>query len=114
MNPIRPLNPAVKAEVVADLHGLTRDRITEHNGTAEVFTARLTDLEAWYSALGGTITRHYVDQRACISNERTRIVLWTLHTDTGHGRGVPVRVHALALDTDQIDADCANAVTPAA
>jgi hypothetical protein len=101
MQPIRPLNAAVQAETVADWNGLPHGRITEHHGAAHVFTASLTELEAWYIALGGRITRQPAGPG---------VVLWTLTTDTDHGHGALVGVHALALDTDQIDADCADAV----
>lgn len=101
MKPIRPLGPAVKAETVADWNGLPHGRITEHANEAHVFTASLTELEAWFIALGGRITRQDAGDRVC---------MWTLTTDTDHGHGTPVRVHALALDTDQIDPDCADAV----
>jgi hypothetical protein len=101
MTGIRPLNAATKAETTADWNGLPHGRNTDHDGTAHVFTADLTDLEAWYLALGGRITRKPAGDG---------VALWVLHTTTDHGHGIPVRVHALALDTDQIDADCADAV----
>jgi len=100
----RHLNsPAVQAETVADWNGLPHGRITDHNQIAQVFTTGLPDLELWFLALGGHIT---------CQPAGARVVLWTLHTDTDHGHGAPVQVHALALDTDQIDADCADAVRP--
>lgn len=102
MQPIRPLGPAVKAEVTADLNGLPHGRITEHQGAAHVFTAGLADLENWFMFLGGRITHQPAG---------TGVVLWTLHTQVGEVYAAQVRVHALALDTDQIDADCADAVT---
>lgn len=103
MNPIRTLGPAVKAEVAADLHGLPRGRVTEQGTDAHVFTSGLDDLTAWFMALGGRITCEPapMDSGVC---------LWTLHTHTDHGHGVPVRVHALAMDTDHPDADIADAV----
>ncbi|MFB7738267.1 hypothetical protein ACFC08_28540 [Streptomyces sp. NPDC056112] len=101
MNPIRPLGPAVKAETAADWNGLPHARITEQGNEARVFTNGLDDLTAWFLALGGRITCHDAGPGTC---------LWTLHTNTDHGRGAPVRVHALALDTDQLDADIADAV----
>lgn len=101
MQPIRPLGPALKAEAAADTNGLPHGRITEHGTEAHVFTADLDDLVAWFMALGGRITCQDAGPGVC---------LWTLHTNTDHGHGAPVRVHALALDTDQIDADCAHAV----
>jgi len=105
MSPIRPLNAAVKAEVTADYNGLPHGRISEQQGVAHVFTAGLPDLEAWFLALGGRITHQPAGNA---------VTLWTLHTDTDHGNGVPVHVHALAMGTDQIDADCTDAITLAA
>lgn len=100
----RNLNsPAVQAEVTAEYNGLPHGRITDHNGEAHVFTAGLADLESWFMALGGDIDRQPAGDR---------VVLWTLHTDTDHGHGAPVRVLALALDTDFIDEDCADAIRP--
>jgi hypothetical protein len=110
MHATRLLNAAGKAQVAADRNALMHDRITEHCGVAQVFTARLTDLESWYIALGGRITRQFVTKAGGVTPEPTGLVLWTLHTDTDHGNGAPVAVHALALDTDQIDADLADAV----
>jgi hypothetical protein len=110
MHGIQTLTAAAKAQVAADLNALMYDRITEHRGTAQVFTARLTDLEAWYIALGGRITRQFVTKAGGVTPEPTGLVLWTLTTDTDHGHGAPVQVHALALDTDQIDADLAHVV----
>jgi hypothetical protein len=104
MHATRRLGPAVKAEVTADLNGLPHTRITEHGDEARVFTSGLDDLTAWYLALGGRITCQPAsdDSGTCI---------WTLHTVTDHhDGGVPVRVHALALDTDPIDADVTDAV----
>src|SRR5689334_9445774 len=103
MNPIRPLGPAIKAEVAADLPGLPRARVTAHGTEARVFTSALDDLVAWFMALGRRITLAPAPQDS-------GVCLWTRHTDTDHGHGVPVRVHALALDTDLIDADIADAV----
>lgn len=101
MKPTRRLDAAVKAETVAEWNGLPHGRITQHQGAAQVFTAGLTELESWFTALGGRITRQPAGDR---------LALWTLHTLTDRTSGAPVRVHALALDTDQIDADCADAV----
>jgi hypothetical protein len=101
MQSIRPLNAAVKAEVTADYNGLPHARITDQNGTAHVFTTGLNDLEQWFMALSGRITHQPAG---------TGVTLWTLTADTDHGNGVPVLVHALAPITDQIDADCADAV----
>lgn len=101
MKPIRPLGPAIKTEVAADHNGLPHNRITEQGTEAHVFTTGLDDLIAWFMALGGRIT---------CEPATTGVCLWTLHTDTDHGNGATVRVHALALDTDQIDADIADAV----
>jgi hypothetical protein len=98
---MRTLNAANKAQVAADYNALPHDRITEHKGTAEVFTAKLAHLVAWYIALGGRITRQPVEEG---------VTFWALHTDTDHGNGAPVRVYALSLDSDQIDADIADAV----
>lgn len=103
MNATRRLGPAVKAEVTADYNALKYTRITEHQGTALVFTTGLHDLEAWFLALGGRITHQPAGPG---------ITLWALHTNTDHGNGAPVTVHALALDTDQIDPGIADAVTP--
>lgn len=103
MNPIRPLGPAIKAETAADRCGLPHARITEQGTEAHVFTAGLNDLVAWYHALGGRLTCQPAPQDS-------GVCLWTLHTDTDHGHGTPLHVHALALDTDQLDPDCANAV----
>jgi hypothetical protein len=101
MNPIRPLGPAVKAEVAAEYNGLPHGRITEHDGAAYVFTDRLTDLELWFLALGGQISHQPAGEG---------VTLWSLNTLTERTHGAPVRVRALALDTDQIDPDCADAV----
>ena len=103
MTPIRPLNAAVKAEVAADYKALMHTRIAQHNGQAYVFTTNLPELEAWWLALGGRITHQTAGDG---------IVLWTLTTDTDHGHGAPVRVHALALDTDHIDAALTDAIRP--
>ncbi|MBP5918715.1 hypothetical protein F3K34_43815 [Streptomyces sp. LBUM 1486] len=103
MNATRRLNAAVKTEVTADYNGLPHDRISEQDGTAHVFTAGLPELEAWYIALGGRLTRQPAPTGSGVT-------LWTLHTTTSPRDGTPVRVHALALDTDQIDADIAHAV----
>jgi hypothetical protein len=101
MKPIRPLGPAVKAETTADWNGLPHGRITEHANEAHVFTAGLDELTDWYLALGGRIT---------CQDAGPGVSLWTLHTDTDHGHGTTIRVHALAPDTDHIDPDCAHAV----
>ncbi|MET8585687.1 hypothetical protein ABZX39_33190 [Streptomyces collinus] len=101
MQHIRPLGPAVKAEVTADLNGLPHGRITEQGTEAHAFVTGLDELVDWYMALGGRITHQPAG---------TGVTKWTLHTDTDHGTGTTVRVHALALDTDQIDPDCADAV----
>jgi hypothetical protein len=103
MNPIRPLGPAVKAEVTADLNGLPHTRITEQDGAAHVFTNGLADLELWFLALGGSITCHPAGPG---------VVLWTLTTDTDHGHGALIGVHAPATSTEQIDASLTNAVRP--
>lgn len=103
MAPTRPLNAAVKAEVTADLNGLPHGRITQHDDQAHVFTIGLAELELWFIALGGHITRQPAGEG---------VVLWTLTTDTDHGHGAPVRVYAPALDTDQIDPSIADAIRP--
>ena len=105
MSPTRPLNAAVKAEVTADSNGLPHGRITDRDGTAHVFTTSLRELELWVMALGG----HYTSEPA---PSGSGVVLWTLTTDTDHGHGSPIRVYAMALDTDQLDPDCADAATP--
>src|SRR5438067_8192352 len=69
MNPIRPLGPAVKAEVAAEYNGLPHGRITDRGGEAQVFTASLAELELWFLALGGRITRQTAGSTAA---------LWTL------------------------------------
>jgi hypothetical protein len=103
MQRIRPLGPADKAEVAADLNGLPHALITELDGAAHVFTAGLAELEqwaSWFMPLGARITHHPTGPG---------VVLWTLHATLGDVYPTPVRVHALALDTEQIDADIANA-----
>ena len=95
------LTPAIRAETTADRCGLPHARITTQGTEARVFTAGLDELIAWWHALGGRITCKPAGDRVC---------LWTLHTDTDHGHGTTIRVHALALDTDRIDPDCADAV----
>lgn len=103
MAPTRRMNAAVKAEVTADLNGLPSGRITEHDSAAHVFTSGLDDLTAWFMFLGGHITRQAAGPG---------VVLWTLHTQIGDVYATPVLVHALALDIDQLDADCADAIRP--
>jgi hypothetical protein len=103
MAPTRPLNAAVKAEVAADYNGLPHARITAQGAEASVFTAGLPELELWFLALGGHITHQ---------SAGPGVVAWTLHTDTDRGHGAPVRVHALALDTDQLDPALADAIRP--
>jgi len=102
MSATRPYNAALKAEVCADLNDLPHGRITQHQDAAHVFTAGLADLEAWFTFLGGRITHQPAG---------AGVVLWTLHTQVGEVYAAQARVHALALHTDQIDADCADAVT---
>lgn len=102
MQPTRPLNAAVKAEVAANYNALMYTRIEQHQGEAHVFTTGLADLEAWWLALGGHITCQPAGDH---------VVRWSITTDTDHGHGAPLRIHALALDTDQIDAALAHAVT---
>ena len=103
MTPTRPLNAAVKAEVAAAFNGLSYIRISQHAGAAHVFTANLPDLEAWWFALGGYITPEPAGAHA---------VMFTLTTDTDHGKGAPVIVLAPGLHTDQIDPAIAHAVRP--
>jgi hypothetical protein len=101
MQPIRPLGPAVKAEVTADLNGLPHGRITQYQDVAHVFTVGLPELELWFMALGGPITRQPAGQG---------VVHYTLRTLTERTRGARIAVHASALVTDQIDPACADAV----
>lgn len=103
MNQTRRMGPAIQAEVTADYQGLPPGRIAEHQGAAYVFVDRLTDLEAWYLALGGEITHQPAGDS---------VTLWALNTLTERTHGAPLRVRALALDTDQIDADLTDAVSP--
>lgn len=105
MKPIRPLGPATRAEATADRCGLPHARITSQGTEAHVFTTDLDDLTAWWLALGGRLT-------AEPAPAGSGVVLWTLHTrtDPEDAASTVVRVHALALDTDQLDPDCANAV----
>ncbi|MCI3279171.1 hypothetical protein [Streptomyces cylindrosporus] len=98
-------SPAVQAEVTAEYNGLPHARITDRDGHADVFTNGLPDLELWFMALGG----HFTSQPA---PDGSGVVMWTLTTDTDHGHGTPIRAWALALDTDQLDADCADAIRP--
>jgi hypothetical protein len=102
MAPTRPLGPAVKAEVTADLNGLPCTRISEERGTAYVFTRNLPDLELWFMALGGHIKPE--------NGPTPGTTVWTLTTNTDHGHGVPVLVQTLGMATDQIDPACAAAV----
>jgi len=99
------LSPAIQAETTADLNALPHGRITTQGTEAHVFTAGLDDLTAWWHALGGRITCQDAphDSGVC---------MWTLHTrtDPDNPTSTTVRVHALALTTDQLDADCAPAV----
>lgn len=98
------LTLAEKAEVAATLNGLPHARITDHDGAAHVFTASLTELEQWarwLKPLGACITRQ---------DAGPGVALWTVTATLGDIRPLPVRVHALALDTDLIDADLTPAV----
>ena len=102
----RNLNtPAVQAEVTAEYNGLPHGRITDHNGEAHVFTTGLDELELWFLALGGHFTPHPAP-------DGSGVVMWTLTTDTDHGHGAPIRVWAMALETDQLDPNCAAAIRP--
>ncbi|MGA5670006.1 hypothetical protein ACPCTG_31565 [Streptomyces pseudogriseolus] len=104
------MNPAIKAQVAADLNNLPHARITTQGTEARVFTASLEDLTAWWYALGGRITCQDAPTGS-------GVCMWTLHTRTDPENPVSarIRVYALALDTDQPDADCLPAVArPAA
>ncbi|QBJ94487.1 hypothetical protein D0Z67_29405 (plasmid) [Streptomyces seoulensis] len=99
---LRPLTPAQQAEVFAEWNDLPHARITSHHDAAHIFTASLTELEAWYLAAGGTITHQPAGDG---------VTKWTLTTTVNHGTGTPLYVHALALDTDLIDDYCRPAIT---
>ena len=101
MHATRPLGPAVKAEVTAELNGLPHGRIDEQDGVAHVFTASLDDLTRWFMALGGRITPQPADQG---------VIHYTLHALTERTHGARIAVHASALVTDQLDPDLADAV----
>jgi hypothetical protein len=101
MSATRPLDAAVKAEVTADLNGLPHGRITQYHDVAHVFTVGLAELELWFMALGGPITRQPDGQG---------VVHYTLRTFTERTHGARIAVHASALVTDQIDPGCADAV----
>ncbi len=98
------LTPAIRAETTADRCGLPHARITEHANEAHVFTAGLDELTDWWHALGGRITCQPAPQDS-------GVCMWTLHTrtDPDNHLSTRIRVHALALDTDQLHPDCANA-----
>lgn len=97
---MRTLTPAIQAETAADLNALPHARITSQGSEARVFTASLDDLTAWWYALGGQLTTQ-------AAPAGSGIAMWTLHTHTDptNPASTVVRVHALALDTDQPDAD---------
>lgn len=101
MQTTRPLSPAHQAEVTADRCNLPHARITTQGTEAHVFTAGLDELTAWWMALGGRITCQDAPQDS-------GVCMWTLHTRTDPENPVSprIRVHALAPDTDQLDADC--------
>ncbi|NUS82736.1 MAG: hypothetical protein HOY75_08280 [Streptomyces sp.] len=102
------LTIADKAELAADLNDLPHDRITGHDGTAQVFTAGLGELEQWarwFLPLGCHITQQPAG---------TGVVLWTLLAQLGENSPVPIQVSALSLDTEQIDEDLAHLVAPTA
>ncbi|MFE1949967.1 hypothetical protein ACFW9D_05795 [Streptomyces sp. NPDC059524] len=82
------LTAAERAEAAADRNALMFTRITETAGQAHVFTTSLAELTAWRTALGGHTTRLPAGPGVC---------MWTLHTDTNHGNGTPIFVHAPAL-----------------
>jgi len=82
------LTTAQRAEAAADLNALPFTRITETAGQAHVFTTSLDQLTAWWTALGGHATCLPAGPGVC---------MWTLHTDTSHGNGAPIFVHAPAL-----------------
>ncbi|MFD8899865.1 hypothetical protein [Streptomyces ardesiacus] len=94
------MNPATCAQVAADLNALPHARITSQGNEARVFTASLDDLTAWWYALGGQLTTQ-------AAPAGSGVCMWTLHTrtDPANPASTVVRVHALALDTDQPDAD---------
>lgn len=102
---MRTLTPAIQAETTADLNNLPHARITSQGTEARIFTASLEDLTAWWYALGGRITSQDAPHNF-------GVVMWTLHTrlDPDNPASPTARVHALALDTDQLDADLAPAV----
>lgn len=104
MHTTRPLGPAIKAQVTADYNGLPNQRITEQDDRAHVFTADLNELAAWHMALGGHIDRQPAPAGS-------GVVLYTLHTTTDPRDGIPVDVHTLALDTEDLDDDLARALT---
>lgn len=100
------LTIADQAELAADLNDLPHERITGHDGTAQVFTAGLGELEQWarwFLTLGCRITQQPAG---------TGVVLWTLRAQLGETNPVPIQVSALALDTEQIDGDLAHVVAP--
>lgn len=106
MQPTRRLTLADQAEVAADLNGLPHGRITGHDGTAHVFTADLPELEQWaqwFMPIGCGITQQPAGPG---------VVLWTLYAALGDVYTVPIRVYALALDTERIDDDLAHAIQP--
>ncbi|GAX57237.1 hypothetical protein [Streptomyces olivochromogenes] len=101
---IRRTDPAIDAQVTADLHGLPTGRITARDTAAHIFTADIHELRAWINALGGYVTR----QRA-----GGAVTLWTLHTHTelrSDGSSTPVLVHALSLAGEDIHPDITEAV----
>lgn len=95
---MRTLTPANQAETAADLNNLPHARITSQGSEARVFAASLHDLAAWWLALGGRLT-------STPDPQDLDVILWTLHTrtDPEDAASTVVRVHALALDTDQLD-----------
>lgn len=101
---IRRTDPAIAAQVTADLHGLPTSRLTTRGDAAHIFTADLAHLLAWRTALGGDVTR----QRA-----GGDVTLWTLHTHTeprSDDTRTPVLVHALALTHEPTDPALSDAV----
>lgn len=101
---IRRTDPAIAAQVTADLHTLPTGRIVARNQVAHIFTADINDLLVWLTALGGHITRQH---------SSLGITLWTLHTHTGpraDGSRTTVLVHASTLTDESTDHALTDAV----
>ena len=98
-----PITPHAAAQAAADYLGLPTGRLTTRNDTAHIFTADMTDLLAWRTALGGTVTR----QRAGLG-----VTLWTLRTHTeprNDGTRTPILVHCLSLTHEPVDPSLTDA-----